>query len=76
MAKVPKAIKKQKPTKSFLKYSSLGFQLLGIILGFTYLGHYIDQKLDSNTPWFTILLSLVGVAGGLFLVLKDLLKEK
>jgi F0F1-type ATP synthase assembly protein I len=39
-----------------------------------YGGVKLDEWLDTE-PWFTVALSLFGVFAGLYLVLKDLLKQ-
>jgi F0F1-type ATP synthase assembly protein I len=50
----------------------IGAQLIGTIGVCLFLGLYLDGQLGTN-PWLTVLLSLVGVIGGLYVSLKDLL---
>ena len=46
----------------------------GIIAFFTWLGTFLDKKQANETPIWTIVLSLFGVAGSLFLVIKEVSK--
>jgi F0F1-type ATP synthase assembly protein I len=36
-----------------------------IIVGSIWLGMYLDQKVTSSFPWFTVGLSLIGVAAAI-----------
>ena len=66
----------EKPAlKSYIKYSALGFQMIGIIGGFTYAGYKIDESHNNKTPIFTGILSLLGVIVSLYLVLRGLKSE-
>jgi F0F1-type ATP synthase assembly protein I len=67
---------KEKPAlNSYIKYSALGFQMIGIIGVFTYIGYYIDESQNNKTPIFTGILSLFGVIVSLYLVLRGLKSE-
>jgi Kef-type K+ transport system membrane component KefB len=46
----------------------------GIIAFFTWLGTYLDKKQVNETPIWTIVLSLFGVAGSLYLVIREVRK--
>lgn len=59
-------------SREWLKYSGMGFQLLGTILVFTLGGHYLDNYLGW-TPALTVTLALLGVVGGLYVALRDFL---
>jgi F0F1-type ATP synthase assembly protein I len=58
----------------FLRFSSVGIQMAGIIGFFAWLGTYFDKKFETLTPWWTISLSLLGVISSMFLVIKEILK--
>ena len=58
----------------FLRFSSIGIQMAGIIAFFAWLGTYCDKKFQTTTPWWTISLSLLGVISSMFLVIKEILK--
>jgi F0F1-type ATP synthase assembly protein I len=39
-----------------------------------YVGIALDKKLELETPWFTLLLSLIGVAAAIYIVIKTTTK--
>lgn len=69
---------KKKPDKknfnTFVRFSSVGIQMGVIIAGFAWLGNFLDEKYSSKTPWWTLGLSLFGVAAGLTLVIREVIK--
>ncbi|MEI6021087.1 MAG: AtpZ/AtpI family protein [Bacteroidota bacterium] len=65
----------QKQPNLFLKYSNLAVQM-GVIIGlFAWGGQKLDEKYHQITPIWTIILSLLGIAASLYLVLKDFIKH-
>ncbi|MBB4078416.1 F0F1-type ATP synthase assembly protein I [Lewinella aquimaris] len=58
--------------RAWTKYMGIGAQLIGTIGVCIFIGIWLDGQLGTN-PWITILLSLVGVIGGLWVSVKDLL---
>lgn len=64
--------KEKQPLNSYIKYSSMGFQMVGIISIFTYLGFKLDQNQHTQTPYYTAGLSLIGVAISLYSVFKTI----
>lgn len=50
----------------------IGAQLIGTIGICIFIGLWADDQLGTS-PWLTVVLSLVGVIGGLYVSLKDLL---
>jgi ATP synthase protein I len=64
-------IKKPLPNQ-YIKYSSIGFQMIGIIGVFTYAGIKLDQYQQNKTPIYTGLLSLLGVIISLYVIIKGL----
>ena len=69
-SKSPKKIEK---VNAFARFSSIGIQMAVIILGFVLLGDYLDNYFETITPWLTIVFSLAGVFGGLYLVIKEVI---
>lgn len=67
--------KKQK-FDSFIKYSSLGFEMMAIIAGFTFLGYKIDQWLQNDFKAFTFGLMVFSVIVAIIYGTKNLLKKK
>ncbi len=70
--------KKSKEIKNkknlFLRFSSMGIQMAGIIGFFTWLGIYCDKKFETLNPWWTIFLSLFGVISSMVLIIREILK--
>lgn len=65
----------KKPVNNALKYTGLGFQMLASIGISVFLGIKLDQWLHTHQI-FTVILSLVGVVGGIYLAIKDFIKPK
>jgi len=66
--------KEKNRTNVYLRFSSLGLQMGGIIAFFTWLGTFLDKKQVNETPVWTIILSLFGVAASLYLVIREVRK--
>lgn len=69
--------KKQQTLTDYGKYAGMGFQMaaiigLGIFAGIK-LDHYLGLK---KFPAFTLVFSLLSVAGAIYFSVKDLLKKK
>ena len=48
---------------------------MGLIIGlFTWLGTYLDDKYNNETPYWTIGLSLFGVFTGLIIVIREVIR--
>lgn len=57
----------------YAKFSMIGIQMGVIIGGFAYLGVYLDDKYDNKTAWWTLGLSLFGVATSLYILIKEVI---
>lgn len=66
---------KSEPPNPALKYSALGIQMAVIIGLAAWGGSHLDEKYQNKTPWFTIVLILVGIFGSLYLVIREVLKN-
>ena len=66
--------KPQKQLNSYVRYSSLAFQMLAIILVGVFGGMKLDQIISWDFPVFTVVLSISAVFGAIFFAVKDLLK--
>lgn len=65
----------KKETNAYVKYGGLAIQM-GAIIGLScWLGVYLDKKVENETPWWTLGLSLFGITAALYLVLKDVIKS-
>ena len=65
---------KNKGIQDFAKYSSIAFQMIGIILFTTWGGIELDKICDFIRPVFTIILSLFGVFAAIYFAVKDFIK--
>ena len=66
----------QKQPNLIAKFSTMAIQL-GVCIGVgAWGGKQLDIYFRCNKPVFTAILSLTGIAAGLFLVLKDFIKSK
>jgi uncharacterized membrane protein len=72
MKELPK--EKNNKVNVYLRFSSLGLQMGGIIAFFTWLGTFLDKKQVNEIPIWTIVLSLFGVVGSLYLVIREVRK--
>ncbi len=45
-------------------YMGAASSLVGAVAGCTLLGYFIDQKVGTKTPWFTLGGALFGMVGG------------
>ena len=59
-------------SRDWIKYSGLGFQMIATILIFVFGGIYADEYFGTD-PTLTIVGSLLGVAAGLYVALRDFL---
>ena len=53
------------------KFSGIGFQMIAIIGGFTYVGYKIDTSANHSVKWVTAILSLTGVFISLYVVIRS-----
>ncbi|HET8861183.1 AtpZ/AtpI family protein [Marivirga sp.] len=65
-------MKKQKPYKNYLKFTGLAFQMLATIGAFVLLGQWVDSLQQTEKPYYTMGLSLVGIAISLYQIIKEL----
>ena len=56
----------------YLKYSSMAFQMIGIIGVFTFIGYKIDESYNNKSQIITGIASLLGVIVSLYLILRSL----
>ena len=60
----------KRPVNDFYKYSGMAIQMGITITAAVYGGIALDDRLETETPWFTLLLSLVGVGAAIYIVIK------
>lgn len=59
---------------AFIRYSSLAFEMMAMIAIGTFAGFKIDQWLDNNFRWATLVLMVLSVIGSVFYFIRKLLK--
>lgn len=70
--------KQNKPKKkfdNFIRYSSLGFEMMAIIAVFTFGGYKIDQWMNNDFKAFTFGLMVLSVVIAIIYGTKNLLKK-
>ncbi|MEM9050506.1 MAG: AtpZ/AtpI family protein [Bacteroidota bacterium] len=60
----------KRPANDFYKYSGMAIQMGITIFLCVYAGIALDKKLNSETPWFTLLLSLFGVGAAVYIIIR------
>jgi hypothetical protein len=68
-------ITNKKPLKDYLKYSGMGFQLIGALLLGAWVGDYIDTKMENQTPIATLTCLLVMLSATLYLIIRQISKD-
>ena len=63
--------KAQEGYNSYLRFTGLGFTMIGIILAFCFAGYWLDGVIGWKYPLLTVVLSLLGVAGALVYLFKE-----
>ena len=74
MGKTPKN-KEEKSVNELSRYMGMGFQMLAIIVVFTYLGYKLDAYAGTKQPIYAALLSALGVLIALWQMIR-LAKKK
>lgn len=65
------------PTASYLKYTSMGFQMIGTILAFGGIGWWIDSKVGNGQGHLWLAIGLVfGVVGSMVKLIADAIRDQ
>jgi F0F1-type ATP synthase assembly protein I len=67
---------KKKQLNTYAKISSAVIQMAVVITLGAYFGQWLDENQAHHTPVWTIVFSLLGIALGLYLVIREILKIK
>lgn len=62
---------KRQPLNSYVKYTTIVFQMIAMIAIGTGIGMWLDEKFETETPWWTLGLSLFAVFAALFTTLRE-----
>ena len=66
--------KTAKSLKNYARYTGLGFQMVGVIGLFTFIGYQVDQKRGADELIFTAIFGVIGVCLALYQVIRSVLK--
>lgn len=55
----------------YLRYTGLGFTMAGVVVGFTFLGRWLDGLIAWQWPLLTVLLALAGVVAAMVYLFKE-----
>jgi ATP synthase protein I len=66
--------KPKQPLNTWIRFSAIGMQMGAIIAGGAWLGNYLDNRNQNETPVWTLVCTLSGVAIGLYLVIKEVIQ--
>lgn len=67
---------KKRPIPDYLRYTGLGFEFLACILLFVGIGYFLDNKLQTEKPWFLLVFSLLGCIAAIYLIVRKFLPPK
>lgn len=68
---IEKEKSKKKLPESLIKYSGMSTKIALAILAGVYGGKYLDEHWGFETPIFTLILSMLGLALALYIIIKD-----
>lgn len=66
---------KKKYLNQYLKYSTIGFQMIAVVVAGALLGDWLDDKYNPDGKLYTVICSLLAIFLALYLALKELLKK-
>ncbi len=72
MTENPKKNGKKNPLSYYARISTVVIQMGVLIALGAWGGQYLDERFELTYPVFTIILSLLGVAIGMYLLLKEI----
>jgi ATP synthase protein I len=62
----------QKSTSSWVRLSGIGVELVAAVVGFTLIGYWLDRHFGIR-PWGVLIGALLGLAGGMYNVIRQAL---
>lgn len=72
----PDEDKAKKQVRNYAKYSSMAFQMLAAIGLCTWAGVKLDDYFQTKFPVWTLVLLFIGIFGGMYWSVKDLIRKK
>ncbi|HTF19792.1 MAG TPA: AtpZ/AtpI family protein [Chryseolinea sp.] len=71
----PSRNQKLRPSNNYLKYSSLGLQLLAAIAFFGWLGYLLDRQLGIQFPAFMLTFGFAAFGGMMYQVYRSIKRD-
>ena len=68
-------LKKQKPSNNYLKYSSLGLQLFGLIGFSAWAGYKLDRHFEFKFPAFLLSFVFIAFTGAMWQLYRSMNKD-
>jgi F0F1-type ATP synthase assembly protein I len=68
--------KNKENVESYAKYSGIAFQMIVSIGLFVWLGTYLDKKMETSQPYWTLGLTVMAVVASMISVIKNFLAKK
>ncbi len=68
--------KDKENVEGYAKYSGLAFQMIASIGLFLWLGTYLDKKMETSQPYWTLGLTTMAVIASMISVIKNFLPKK
>ena len=65
----------RRQVNQYLKYSGMAFQLFLLLAAGAWLGQWLDKKMATPQPYFTIILILLFTFGFFYRLVKDLSRK-
>jgi F0F1-type ATP synthase assembly protein I len=59
---------RDRPT--WLRFSGIGVEFAGVVIGFTLIGLWIDRHYDKS-PWGVVIGSTLGLVGGMYNLIRE-----
>jgi F0F1-type ATP synthase assembly protein I len=64
-----------KQLNDYARWSSLSFQMIGVILALVFLGHYLDSYFQFTQPFLTITGSVLGAGLAFYLLIREAIRK-
>lgn len=67
--------KRKGQANSYMRYTGMAFQMGATIFVGILLGQFLDRKMQTSRPYFTMLFAIVFTGAAVYLTIKDFLKN-
>ena len=68
--------KNKENVEGYAKYSGIAFQMIASIGLFVWLGTYLDKRMDTSQPYWTLGLTTMAVIASMVSIIKNFLPKK